>query len=448
MSLKLMHKIRDALATFASASRLYALAFDDASVAPGGLLVEAYASDEGLQCTGWRDVIALSTNAYINLNGMLGKAACLEVSLADRSRTAFHGYVSKVEALGSNGGMARYRLRLTPWLWRLSQVRNSRAWENKSVIEIVESVFDAYLPAARWRWSDETAPFMDRAVARSYCCQYRESDLAFVTRLLTEEGLAWRVEDAGDGHCLVIFSDSTQRCAVPDDPTSAAGDGIRYHGARAGEASDTIQSLASRRRLMTGSVTRLSYDYKAKKGVQASVPTRQQTSSRLPLMEDYDAPGQYAYADGAQARRYAGLHAEALEARAATWTMRSTVRTLRCGTRISMIGAPLARLGSTPAFTVVRVRSIGVNNLPAPASQALAELFGPIPELLEETCAVPMWMTRTCNAPCGRHARAATPTGLTPLSTSYHGDRCTPTPTASSAQPMRPPRQAASRPSW
>ncbi|EZP37325.1 Rhs element Vgr protein [Janthinobacterium lividum] len=36
---------------------------------------------------------------------------------------------------------------------------------------------------------------------------------------------------------------------------------------------------------------------------------------------------------------------------------------------------------------MLRVASIGVNNLPAPALEGLAELFGPIPELLEETVA-------------------------------------------------------------
>jgi type VI secretion system secreted protein VgrG len=41
--------------------------------------------------------------------------------------------------------------------------------------------------------------------------------------------------------------------------------------------------------------------------------------------------------------------------------------------------------GEDPAYTVVWVRSVGINNLPLPATQALAELFGPIPELLLET---------------------------------------------------------------
>ena len=45
---------------------------------------------------------------------------------------------------------------------------------------------------------------------------------------------------------------------------------------------------------------------------------------------------------------------------------------------------PLKQLGNAPMFTVLRVVSVGVNNLPPPAQPALAELFGTIPELLQQ----------------------------------------------------------------
>jgi uncharacterized protein involved in type VI secretion and phage assembly len=138
--------------------------------------------------------------------------------------------------LGSDGGFARYRIRISPWLWRLGQVRNSRVWQDKSVIEIVDAVFASWLPLARWRWSDDTGPFMADTNPRSYCCQYRESDLDFVRRLLGEEGLSWRFEQREGGAELVIFADSTQACAVPEDASSASGRGIRYHGVSAVEA--------------------------------------------------------------------------------------------------------------------------------------------------------------------------------------------------------------------
>ncbi|USX23980.1 type VI secretion system tip protein VgrG [Oxalobacteraceae bacterium OTU3CINTB1] len=383
MSFSLVDQVVGALAEFTSATRLYELSFGDDGP---NLMVEAFAADEGLQAIGARDIIALSTDAHIDLAPLLGKPATLETSLADGTRARFGGLVSEAAMLGSFGGLARYRLRLTPWLWRLSQVRNSRVWQDKTVIEIVEAVFQEHAPLAVWRWSDETAPFMAAAGARSYCCQYRESDFDFITRLLTEEGLAWRFEETGEGHGMVLFANSVETSATPEDASSAAGGGIRFHGARVGESSDTIQALRAHRSLRAALSTVLSYDYKAKSAVSASVPTNQPIGgANAPMLESYDTPGQYFFADGAQAQRYALLQMEANEARRHLWDARSTVRTLRPGTRFTLTQGPLAGGEAEAAYVVLRVVSVGVNNLPTPAKQGLEELFGPIPELLEES---------------------------------------------------------------
>ncbi|WP_082577359.1 MULTISPECIES: type VI secretion system Vgr family protein [unclassified Massilia] len=374
-----------ALAGFDSVTRLYALRIgDDDTDLPGGeLLVEAFVADDAVQGLGVRDVIALSTSAALDPSALLGRPAALEVTLADGTRADFAGAICAAAQLGSNGGLARYRVRIAHWVWRLAHVRNSRVWQDKSVIDIVDDVFSAYAPDARWRWSDDVGPFMDGANPRSYCCQYRESDLAFVERLLAEEGLAWRFEQANDGPRMVLFADSRDASAVTDDPSIDAG-GARFHGAHAREKSDSVQALAALRGVGASAVTVLSYDYKSKQAVAANSPSRQSNGS-LPWLESFDTPGQYAYADSAQARRYADLQMEAREARSQSWRGRSTLRTLRAGTRLTVIGAPVSALGAAAPFTVLRVTSVGVNNLPTRAQDALAELFGPIPELLEDT---------------------------------------------------------------
>lgn len=56
------------------------------------------------------------------------------------------------------------------------------------MVQIVDAVFSAYAPGASWRWSLEAGAFMEQAVPRRYCCQYRESDLDFVRPILCEEG--------------------------------------------------------------------------------------------------------------------------------------------------------------------------------------------------------------------------------------------------------------------
>jgi type VI secretion system secreted protein VgrG len=386
MSSTLAGQVLAALSEFSSHTRLYELTFPDRRNG-AGLLVEAFAAEEQLQGIGVRDVIALSTRANIEHASLLGREACLEVSLADGTRTGFSGYVSQIATLGSDGGLARYRLRISPWIWLLTQSRNSRAWQDSSVIEIIDSVFAAYQPRARWVWSSETSPFMAGATPRSYCAQYRETDFDFVTRLLTEEGLAWRFEEHDGSDQMVLFADSSQLSAVPEDASSAADAGIRYHAASALEQSDSIQYLQAERRLGVASVTVLSYDYKTKQSVSINVPTKFPIGGKkAQSVESFDCPGQYAYTNARQARRYAELRMEGHEARSFVWQGRSTVRSLRAGTRIAINDIPMKAYRDTaPDFVLVRVASVGVNNLPVSAKNGLAELFGPIPELLEES---------------------------------------------------------------
>jgi len=384
-----LQQLAASLIRFASDTRLYELKLQASSGASGEqqeaeLLVEAFASSDALHLIATRDVIAISPDADLAVADLLGRSASLFISLADGSRTEFNGEITTVAMLGSDGGFARYRLRLTPWLWRLDQVRNSRVWQDKTVTEIIDDVFAAYSPLAQWRWSAETAVFMADMGARSYCCQYRESDLAFVDRLLTEEGLSWRFEHVEQAVIVVLFADSRQSSAVPEDFSSKAGGGIRFHGARAGEKSDTILSLHAKRKLRSSLTTLLSYDYKAKKALSGSAPARS-LNTRLPELESFDVPGQYAYPSGALAAHYAEIRMQAQEVASQTWHGRSTVRTLSAGTRIAVTAGPLKQAdGNDPVYVLLRVHSVGINNLPTSAQQALAELFGPIPELLQE----------------------------------------------------------------
>ena len=385
MANALIEEVSAALAEFSGASRLIDLRIGERD--EYGLLVEAFAAEEAVQEVGLRDVIALSTSATIPVTALLGQPATLELALADGTRERFSGEICDAAMLGSDGGLARYRIRISPWIWRLAHVRNCRVWQDKRVIDIVDAVFADYRPAARWRWSDETASFMADALPRSYCCQYRESDLDFVLRLLAEEGLCWRVEEGDEGYGLVLFADSSQPGAVPEDASSASDGGIRYHGVSSVEQRDSVQSLHARQRLHASLMTVLSSDYKARRSVSANSPSHVRYN-KLPELESYDVPGQYAYANSAQARRYVDLQMQGKEARGQLWSGRSTVRTLRAGTRMDVTGAPLRQLGAAGAFTVLQVSSVGINNLPPPARDALAELFGPLPELLEQALRV------------------------------------------------------------
>jgi uncharacterized protein involved in type VI secretion and phage assembly len=150
MRTELLSQAYAALAQFTSESRLYEFTLEkDEDYGSSGLLVEAFLADDCLQEIAARDVIALSTSATIEPSSLLGQRASLQASLADGSRTAFHGYISHVAMLGSEGGFARYRLRMSSWLWLATQSRNSRVWQEKGLADIVDEVFSGFAPYAK-----------------------------------------------------------------------------------------------------------------------------------------------------------------------------------------------------------------------------------------------------------------------------------------------------------
>ena len=373
---------------FTSQTRLYRLEGE------GGveeLLVESWRGHEALNHHFEWQVHALSARADLALEPLLGQRAALLTVLADGTLVRRSGLIREAALLASDGGFARYRLRLAPWTWLLEQAQRQRTWQDKTVVQIIEAVFSLYQPQAIWRWSDEVPQFLADTRPRSLCTQGRESDWAFVRRLLAEEGLGLRFEDTPDGVGVVLFADSA---AVPEDVSSAAalgGTGIRFHRASSQEQQDSLQAFGAQRRYASASTSVQSWDYKARRSVTAQVPTAVRFSGpNAPLLETYEPLGAYAHADSAEARRYATLAQQHLEAGYARHLGRSSVRSLRAGTWFTLTQGTDAQLGAllgqdTPAadYLVLDVQHVGLNNLPKEHNAALAQSLGADPLLAE-----------------------------------------------------------------
>jgi type VI secretion system secreted protein VgrG len=361
------------------------------AISAGLLAVEAFIAVDGLHQVGARDILLLSTDAHIELKRLTGRRATLFITLADGSRASFSGLVSQAALLGSEGGFARYRVRVVPWLWLLSQSSASRVWQEQRVTDIVDDILRQYVPHAAWQWSADAMAFLRTARVRSYAVQYRETDLSFLRRLLAEEGLTWRIEEsshAPSGHQLILLADTSDASALPEDITSASalgGAGIRYHSAHAREEQDSIQAITVTHTLHAALTTVLSTDYRSWRSIAASVPAQAPVGGPgAPQLERYDASGAYAWGNIAQAERHARLQQQAVEAAGRRWSGRSTVRSLRAGTRMSMSGSVPQEIGPAASgqYAVLQVTSIGINNLPKAAQESVARLLGPLPELL------------------------------------------------------------------
>ncbi|HXE40789.1 MAG TPA: type VI secretion system Vgr family protein [Azonexus sp.] len=361
---------------FTADTRLYELTWRDE--AGPALTVEAWWGTESLSAGFEYCIDVLSTDAFIDDERLLGRALSLHTRLSDGSANRRSAYVRTALSLGSDGGFARYRLVVVPWLWFTTRSGFNRVFQEKTVHQIIDLIFAGYPEVAAWRWSDEVAAFMSDTRPRSYCVQFSESDYQFLSRLLAEEGLGWKVEedtDAPGGHRVTIFADSRD---FPEDILSQSangGRGIRFHRADSQEEQDAVLAFGEQRRLQSGMTTVLSWDYKAKKSIATSVPTAVALGgAHAPALEAYDDAGPYAFASSAEAERYARLAMEAHEARYRTWLGLGTVRSLTVGTRIDLIGLPgnPAKPEADHRYAITEVTHVGINNLSGEAIASIA----------------------------------------------------------------------------
>lgn len=169
-------------------SRLVTLESAQDRALPESLMAEQISGREAVNELFVFDVDALSVSTDLDLDQFIGEELTIGLLQPDGSRRAWHGLCVQASWLGADGGVARYRLRLEPALALLRHRRDSYIFQDKNVQEIVTELLSDY-PQVRFAF-DVTQSLLKRDI----CTQYRESDLAFLTRLLTAEGLSWRFE--------------------------------------------------------------------------------------------------------------------------------------------------------------------------------------------------------------------------------------------------------------
>ena len=366
-----------AVADFTADSRLYQL---DTPLGSDALLVESWVGRERLSEVGELHIDCLGTDAHIPLKSLLGQQLVLRTRLADSRWQPRSGYAVEVAQLGADGGLARYRLTLAPWLAFAQYQRRSRVWQEQPVLAIIDDVLAAYAPRNNWRITADAESFLAQVRPRSHCCQYRETDYAFLTRLLAEEGIGFHFEEADTTddtavarQRLVLFADST---AFADDTSAARDGGIRFHRAAGVEQGDSIQALGSERRLQPAITTVSSWDYKAARVLAATAETAHAFGGpHAPRIEANDWAGVYAFATQQDAEHYARILRDATDARFKDWFGNGSVRTFRPGTAFRLFASPLDSIGQVGQasqtdpdlrrrFSLLGVLHAGVNNLP------------------------------------------------------------------------------------
>jgi type VI secretion system secreted protein VgrG len=158
----------------------------------------------------------VSTNKAVTAASLLGKPMTLHLPLASGGARAVHGLVRRFSTLGRDRSddLAHYQVEVVPAVWFMSLFTNCRTFENQSVLDIVEKVCKAAgVTNVKRRVTTAPPPL-------PYVVQYRESDLAFISRLLEDAGLFYTFEHEEDKHTLV-FTDA-RGGSIPACATASA----------------------------------------------------------------------------------------------------------------------------------------------------------------------------------------------------------------------------------
>jgi type VI secretion system secreted protein VgrG len=179
------------------------------------LSVRSFRIDEAASTPFTVFVVARSPN-QIDLDSIVGKAATLRlesgVAHLRAPKRRWTGVCDHIEQVGAEPtGLSTYELRIRPVLWLLSQRRGYRIYQHLSIPQIVERLLAEWSITPIWDIDRDAYPKL------WHKAQYGESDLAFLSRLLEEAGIAYTFPDGGGDDTHLALSDALH-AASPRSP--------------------------------------------------------------------------------------------------------------------------------------------------------------------------------------------------------------------------------------
>ena len=144
----------------------------------------------------------VSEDQKLDFSGIVGKPVTVALLLNDGAKRYINGIVARFVQEDSNVRLTTYYADLRPWFWMLTKTRDCRIFQNKSVPQIIKSVFDDL------EFKDYRDDLKGTYASLDYCVQYDESAFNFVSRLMEDAGIFYFFEHEEGKHTLVLGDDA------------------------------------------------------------------------------------------------------------------------------------------------------------------------------------------------------------------------------------------------
>ncbi len=141
----------------------------------------------------------------VEFDDVLSGPAVVELDLPKGTRY-FNGFISRFSQGRRDDDFIYYRAELVPHFWFWTRNLQSRIFQHMTVPDILKEVFKGLKVDFQIQGQFEK---------RDYCVQYRESDFAFASRLMEEEGIFYFFKHAKDEHVLVVSNHPQSHTDLP-----------------------------------------------------------------------------------------------------------------------------------------------------------------------------------------------------------------------------------------
>ncbi|WP_048795646.1 MULTISPECIES: type VI secretion system tip protein VgrG [Serratia] len=215
----------------------------------------------------------------------------------------------------------RYEAIVQPALWRTELRTNCRIFQLKKPQDIIGEILEEA------GILDYDFSLRQEHIAREYCVQYRESDLAFITRIAAEEGMFFWHEFESGKH-RVVFADHIGALEKKNDPLffNIANQGL--------EQGPYVRQFRYAEGVRTSSVELRDYSFKNPAYNQSNKKVSNDLDHQRATYEYYDYPGRYKQGDSGKA--FSSYRLDALRADAVTGNGLSNCAELRPGLRFTL----------------------------------------------------------------------------------------------------------------
>ncbi|EAY5474159.1 type VI secretion system tip protein VgrG [Salmonella enterica subsp. enterica serovar Potsdam] len=270
----------------------------------------------------------VSPAANLPLKPMVGKDLCVNIELDGGGKRHISGLVTAARVVGHEGRSVTYELRMEPWLKLLTHTSDYKAFQNKTVVDILDEVLAEYPYPVEKR-------LVESYPVRTWQVQYGETDFDFLQRLMQEWGIYWWFEHSEDSHTLVLADAISAHKACPDSPL------VEWHQEGLKLDKEFIHTITANESLRTGQWVLDDFDFTKPRSLLANTVANPRETGHA-TYEHYEWPGDYF--DKSEGEMLTRIRMEAQRSPGSRVLGGGNIRTLMTGYTFTLENYPTAEV--------------------------------------------------------------------------------------------------------